>query len=111
MGEKVSGQTSVMSIIAAGLRRRIASGELKPVTTKELTRVQREVLTHCPDWSAPFEINWRRHEATGEIVSLTSTEQALGRLRNLGLVEHSPANDTYRITEAGRLALKPGAQQ
>lgn len=74
--------------------------------TGKLTKARRETLEHCPDWSAPYEINWRRHEATGEIVSLTGTEQALGWLRNRGLVEYGPPNGTYRITDAGRTALR-----
>ena len=71
----------------------------------ELTKARRETLEHCPDWSAPFEILWRRHEATGDIISMTGLEQTLGWLRNRGLVEYGPGNSTYRQTDAGRALL------
>lgn len=71
----------------------------------KLTKAMRECLEACPDWSAPFEIMWRRHETTDEIVDPRGNRNALGRLRNLGLVEYGPPNDTYRITDAGRQAL------
>jgi hypothetical protein len=72
----------------------------------KLTKARRETLEHCPDWSAPFEIAYRRHEATGEIVSLLGTEQAIGWLRNQGLVEFGWENGTYRQTPAGLAALE-----
>lgn len=71
----------------------------------KLTKAQLACLAACPDWAAPYEVTWRRHETTGEIVSTRGTRQALGRLRNLGLVEYGMPNDTYRITEAGCAAL------
>ncbi len=71
----------------------------------KLTKAQRETLKHCPDWSAPFEIMYRRREATGEVVSPYGLRTTLGRLRNLGMVEYGPPNDTYRITLEGRTAL------
>lgn len=74
----------------------------------KLTKARRECLEACPDWSAPFEITWRRHEATSEIVSPAGTEQALGWLRNQGLVEYGIENGTYRQTPAGRKALANG---
>ncbi len=70
----------------------------------KLTKAQREILEHCSDWSAPFEIANRRHAATGEPTELC--ENVLGRLRNLGFVECHRGNWTFRITDAGRAALK-----
>jgi DNA-binding PadR family transcriptional regulator len=37
---------------------------------------------------------------------MQGTINALGRLRNLDLVEYGQPNDTYRITDLGRAALK-----
>lgn len=71
----------------------------------KLTEAHRQTLEACPDWSSPFEIMHRRHDATGDIVCPRGLRNALGRLRNLGMVEYGPPNDTYRITPAGRLAL------
>lgn len=76
----------------------------------KLTKAQRECLAECLDWSAPYEVTWRRHVASGQIVSPTGTEQALGRLRNLGLVKYSMAQGTYRATDAGRAALEKEAR-
>lgn len=73
----------------------------------KLTKSRRETLECCPDWSASFEIVFRRNGRSGDIVSLTGTEQALGWLRNRGLVEVHPGNGTYRQTDAGRAALSP----
>jgi hypothetical protein len=39
-------------------------------------------------------------------VLLGGQQNILGRLRNLGLVEYGMCNDTFRITEAGRIAIK-----
>ena len=36
--------------------------------SEKLTKAMRATLPHCLDWSAPFEIMYRRHDATGEIV-------------------------------------------
>lgn len=71
----------------------------------KLTKAMRDTLNACPDWSASFEIMHRRRLATGEIVSPYGLRTMLGRLRNLGLVEYGPPNDTYRITDLGRSAL------
>ncbi len=76
----------------------------------KLTNVQRECLAQCLDWSAPYEVTRRRHVATGRIISPAGTQQALGRLRNLGLVKYSLAQGTYRATDAGRAALEKGAR-
>jgi hypothetical protein len=73
---------------------------------RKLTKAMRETLQACPDWSAPFEVMWRRHEATDEIIDPTGSLQILGRLRNLGLVEYGWQNGTFRITAAGRSALE-----
>lgn len=74
--------------------------------SERLTKARRETLQHCPDWSAPYEVTWRRHKATGEIISLTGTEISLGWLRNRGFVEYGRANGTFRQTAAGRAALE-----
>lgn len=75
----------------------------------KLTEARRATLLACPDWSAPFEIAHRRHDATGEIVDLGWQLQTLGWLRNRGFVEYGPPNNTYRLTPAGRAALKGGS--
>lgn len=77
----------------------------------KLTKVLRECLEACQDWSAPFEILWRRHEATNDIICPRGNRNALGRLRNLGLVEYGAANGTYRSTPAGRSALTKEKQE
>lgn len=71
----------------------------------KLTDAQRDTLLACVDWAAPYEIAYHRNDATGEIIDLGGQRQILGRLRNLGLVEHGMCNNTYRITEAGRALL------
>jgi hypothetical protein len=43
---------------------------------------------------------------SGQIIDLGGQQNILGRLRNLGLVEYGMCNDTFRITEAGRIAIK-----
>jgi Mn-dependent DtxR family transcriptional regulator len=70
----------------------------------KLSEVQRELLECCPDWSAPYEVAERRREL-GRVVFARSTAMFLRRMMKLGLVEYGKANDTYRITEAGRAAL------
>lgn len=70
-----------------------------------LSVAQRQTLEACKDWSAPFEIAYRRHEQTGVIVDLGGQRQILGRLRYLGMIKYGPPNDTYRITNLGRTAL------
>lgn len=70
-----------------------------------MTPAQRQTLDACKDWSAPFEVMFRRHDLTGEIVDPRGQRQILGRLRTLGLVEYGMCNDTWRITETGRQAL------
>jgi hypothetical protein len=72
----------------------------------KLTEAQRQTLEACPDWSASFEIAYRRHDMSGQIIDLGGQQNILGRLRNLGLVEYGMCNDTFRITEAGRIAIK-----
>jgi hypothetical protein len=74
--------------------------------SERLTKARRETLQHCPDWSAPHEVTWRRHKATGEIISLTGTEISLGWLRERGLVEFEALSGAYRQTAAGRAALE-----
>lgn len=71
----------------------------------KLTKAQREILECCPDWSAPYEVAQRRREKGVNVF----TRQMASRLSGLhvcGLLEYGPANNTYRITEAGRTALR-----
>lgn len=76
--------------------------------SERLTKAQRETLAACADWLAPFEIMQRRHQTTGEIVCPRGLRNALGFLRNRGLVEYGRCNDTFRLTQAGRAALANG---
>jgi hypothetical protein len=75
-----------------------------------LTEAQQQTLQACQDWSAPYEVAYRRHDLTGDIIDLGGQCSVLGRLRNLGLVEYAMCNDTFRITPAGRLALTSGSK-
>lgn len=71
----------------------------------KLTEAQRQTLEACADWSAPFEVMFRRHDRSGEIIDPSGQRKILGRLRNLGFVDYGMCNDTFRITDAGRTAL------
>jgi hypothetical protein len=71
----------------------------------KLTKAQALILPHCPDWSAPYEVAARRW-AGSSISNPTRAYILLIELHKLGMVEYEPANGTYRITEAGRAALK-----
>ena len=71
----------------------------------KLTEAKRRYLNAVLDWSAPFEIAVRLGwpECAGE-----KAKPYLGRLIGEGLVTWSHANNTYRITPAGRALLKEG---
>ena len=75
----------------------------------KLTSTQREVLLHCSDWSAAFEVAERRVE-DGSRTDWKRTQDILMALRKRGLVEYGEANATYRITDAGREALGPASR-
>jgi hypothetical protein len=68
----------------------------------KITATKIRYLMAVSDWSAPYEIAQRFgwSEAAGEKV-----KPYLGRLIGEGLVTWSRANNTYRITDAGRSAL------
>ena len=69
----------------------------------KLTPTAAKYLRAIDDWKAPFEVaailGWP--ESAGE-----KTKPYLGRLIGQGLVTWSRANNTYRITEAGKAALE-----
>lgn len=69
---------------------------------ERLTEAQRATLEHCPDWSAPYEIAYRRNAATGKVIDLQGQCNSLGWLRNRGFVEYAACNHVFRITPAGR---------
>lgn len=70
----------------------------------KLTPTQREILGHCQDWSAAFEVAERRVE-DGARTDWKRTQDVLMALHKRGLVEYHQGNATYRITDAGRAAL------
>lgn len=72
----------------------------------KLTPVQREILLHCQDWSAAFEVAERRVD-DGAATDWRRVQDVLMSLQKRGLVEYGQANATYRITAAGRAALSP----
>ncbi|TCV66332.1 hypothetical protein EDE09_11683 [Neorhizobium sp. S3-V5DH] len=72
----------------------------------KLTPTQREVLGHCQDWSAAFEVAERRVD-DGARTDWKRTQDVLMALHKRGLVEYGEVNATYRITDAGRAALSP----
>lgn len=73
----------------------------------KLTKAQRETLEACPDWSAPYEVAKRRRDANPLLMVYgASSQRMLVYLRSLGLVEFGAANNTFRITDAGREALR-----
>lgn len=74
----------------------------------KLTKAQTDTLKACPDWSAWYEIMYRRHDTTGQFIDPAGQRQILSRLRNIGLVEYARSNDVFRITPAGRAALADG---
>lgn len=57
------------------------------------------------DWKAPYEIAALLGDTPPP--SINDVKRMLGRLAARGLVYHSRANDTYRVTIAGREALSP----
>lgn len=71
-----------------------------------LTKAQRAYLELCSDWIAIFEILERqgRHFNSS---SAMGVRVALGHCVRRGLCSWSSANNTYRITDAGRAALNP----
>jgi len=75
----------------------------------KLTAVQREILEHCQDWSAAFEVAERRVD-DGAATDWRRTQDVLMSLQKRGLVEYGHANATYRITDAGRAAITPSPQ-
>lgn len=68
-----------------------------------LTEAQRNTLRHCLDWSADWEVSARRNVAN---VLARRTRRVLLVLESLDLVEHHEGNNTFRITDAGRAALR-----
>jgi len=68
-----------------------------------LTGRARRYLECVDDWKAPFEVA----ALIGDTPQPTSVEvqRMLRRLSSRGLVRHSIANNTYRITDEGRAAL------
>ena len=70
----------------------------------KLTKVQREILECCHDWSAPYEVAMRRRDK-GVNVFTRQMAKRLSGLHVCGLLQYGPAQNTYRLTEAGRSAL------
>jgi predicted transcriptional regulator len=70
-----------------------------------LTKARRETLEAIADWSAPFEVAERRR-AKGSNVFARRADGMLRLLVKWGLAKYGPQNNTYRITDAGRAALK-----
>jgi DNA-binding PadR family transcriptional regulator len=67
----------------------------------KLTKREREYLNAVMDWSAPYEIAERLFGySNGNLVT-----PKLGVMIGKGVVTWSRANNTYRITDAGRAAL------
>lgn len=69
----------------------------------KLTKQAADVLAWMPDWTAPYEIRDRRGH--GRLPTIQNIARALAKR---GLCEYSAANNTYRITDAGRAALEQG---
>jgi hypothetical protein len=68
-----------------------------------LTGRARLYLSCIDDWKAPFEII--RLLGDSPPATYNDVRRMLGRLAARGLVDHSPPNNTYRITDEGRAAL------
>lgn len=70
-----------------------------------LTARARLYLRCIDDWKAPYEIVKLLGDSPPATVR--DVKRMLGRLEARGLVYHSRANDTYRVTIEGRQALGP----
>jgi DNA-binding IclR family transcriptional regulator len=68
-----------------------------------LTDRARLYLRCIEDWKAPYEIAALLGDKPPPTVS--EVKRMLGRLAARGFVYHSRANDTYRVTIAGRNAV------
>jgi hypothetical protein len=67
----------------------------------KLTKREREYLEAVMDWSAPYEVAERLFGyPNGNLV-----KSKLGTMIGKGFIKWSSANNTYRITDAGRAAL------
>lgn len=72
----------------------------------KLTKAERETLTLCMDWSAPYEVADRRRKLHPNLsVYSRRVERMLSKLHDAGLVAYGGANNTFRISDAGRAAL------
>jgi len=72
----------------------------------KLTKAESETLTLCMDWSAPYEVADRRRKLHPTLsVYPSGVARMLSRLQEAGLVAYGAANNTFRITDAGRTAL------
>jgi hypothetical protein len=63
-------------------------------------------LKAIDDWKAPFEVA----EIVGSGAALKTVSATLHGLVGRGLAEYSHANNTFRLTEAGRSELNERAQ-
>ena len=79
-----------------------ANGEARVRLTKDA----RACLLAMPDWSAPYEV--RDRIGCGRI---RTVERICRSLTREGLAKHSPANNTFRVTSAGRAALENADEQ
>jgi hypothetical protein len=70
----------------------------------KLTKVQREILECCRDWTAPFEVAKRRRE-NGVLVYSGRMRSRLHGLHAIGLLQFGPQNETFKLTDAGCEAL------
>lgn len=77
--------------------------------TVNLTDRARLYLQCIVDWKAPYEIAALLGDSPQ--ASVKDVKRMLGRLAARGFVYHSRANDTYRVTIAGRDALVGGPKE
>lgn len=75
------------------------------VGNERLTQQEHSCLCAVPDWKAPFEVIAALYPTGTTLRQRNHIEKTLKKLRDKYLVRYSAANNTYRITDKGRVAL------
>lgn len=73
--------------------------------TSKLTKAEQAYLIAMPDWSARYEIMARLNRPRS-FRSSRAVQKMLDRLYHADLIDYGSANDTWRVSEAGRAALE-----
>jgi hypothetical protein len=77
---------------------------------KRLTQQQSSALYTVSDWKAPFEVANLLYPKGPTMAQRKMVAQVLRELNDDGLVKLNTAQNTYRRTDLGQMALTTGVQ-